>query len=159
MESAPKRLRPNRVEAHCQKDGYGSIVFLTICTAKRKPILANPESHQILIRAWDVAEGWRVGRYVIMPDHVHFFCRPNESGHPSLSKWIRYWKSRVTSYWPEKNDKPIWQASFWDRDLRSHQAYSDKWDYVWNNPVRHGLINHPARWPYQGELHILEWDD
>jgi len=159
MEPAPKRSRPNRVEAHCLRDGCESIVFLTVCTASRKSTLANTESHQILIQAWEAAKGWRVGRYVIMPDHVHFFCRPIETDYPSLSRWVRYWKSRVSAWWPVKEEKPIWQSSFWDSDLRNHQSYSDKWNYVWNNPVRHGLVEHPARWPYQGELHVFEWDD
>ena len=29
--------------------------------------------------------------------------------------------------------------------------------YVRQNPVRHGLVNDPEDWPFQGELHLLDW--
>jgi hypothetical protein len=30
-----------------------------------------------------------------------------------------------------------------------------KWLYVRNNPVRHGLVEHPDDWPFQGVMNIL----
>lgn len=36
-------------------------------------------SHIFFVEEWRDAHlrhGWAIGRYVIMPDHVHFFCRP-----------------------------------------------------------------------------------
>jgi len=53
------------------------IYFITMCTKNRRSVLARDEVSEILIREWDAAHrryGWAVGRYVIMPDHVHFFC-------------------------------------------------------------------------------------
>jgi len=55
------------------------IYFVTTCTKNRCTILARDGAAQILIAEWRTArerQGWAVGRYVIMPDHVHFFCRP-----------------------------------------------------------------------------------
>jgi hypothetical protein len=52
------------------------ILFVTICTKDKKPILANAAAHQVLRAAWIKADSCLVGRYVIMPDHLHFFCAP-----------------------------------------------------------------------------------
>ena len=38
-------------------------------------------------------------------------------------------------------------------------SYDEKWQYVRNNPVRHGLVESAEKWPYQGELNRLEWHD
>ena len=59
------------------------IFFITTNTNLRHPILANSSVAQILIDEWHDAlerHGWMVGRYVIMPDHVHFFCAPAGEG-------------------------------------------------------------------------------
>ncbi|MCX8038879.1 MAG: hypothetical protein N3D11_17900, partial [Candidatus Sumerlaeia bacterium] len=72
------------------------IVFLTVCTKDRQPILANPFMHDLLIQAWSIADHWLVGRYVIMPDHVHLFCAPATWPTMPLKRWVSYWKSVVT---------------------------------------------------------------
>jgi hypothetical protein len=36
---------------------------------------------------FDERHSWAVGPYLIIPDHVHFFCRP-ELGAPRLSEFI-----------------------------------------------------------------------
>jgi REP element-mobilizing transposase RayT len=53
-------------------------IYFVTCTAERRSILACKEITDILIDEWRNAHkrhGWVVGRYVIMPDHTHFFCR------------------------------------------------------------------------------------
>jgi putative transposase len=66
------------------------IYFITICTKNRRAVLARDEIAEILIGEWGVVHkwhGWAAGRYVIMPDHVHFFCKP-ELGARKLSEFI-----------------------------------------------------------------------
>jgi hypothetical protein len=52
------------------KDWFNAstIIFVTVCTKKRKPLLATDEAHQLLRQAWSFKASWLVGRYVIMPD-------------------------------------------------------------------------------------------
>jgi putative transposase len=54
------------------------IVFLTVCTKQRKDVLANERTHELLCAAWTTKPSWLVGRYVIMPDHIHLFCAPGD---------------------------------------------------------------------------------
>ncbi len=136
--------------------GYPVIVFVTVCTDKRKPILCRPEIRYLLVEAWQKADSWLVGKYVLMPDHIHLFCSPTESDIHSLTKWVQYWKSLVSRKWPRHEDHPVWQKSYWDTQLRREESYKEKWDYVCENPVRKGLVADPDDWPFQGELNVLE---
>ncbi|MEM1058973.1 MAG: transposase [Verrucomicrobiota bacterium] len=145
------------MESHGDRDGRGAIVFITVCTRQRRAILAQELVHSLLVEAWEHANEWAVGRYVIMPDHVHLFCRPKDDASLALKKWVSYWKSQTSKGWPKPRQKPVWQASFWDRDLRSVEAYESQWRYVVENPVRHGLVKDSREWPLQGELRDLEW--
>ncbi|WP_269539892.1 REP-associated tyrosine transposase [Cerasicoccus fimbriatus] len=157
-EPLPDRKRPARQPIYDQFN-RANIIFLTVCTAQRKPILANHAAHERLRQCWQEADHWRVGRYVIMPDHIHLFCSPARVDHLPLKKWVAYWKSTASRQWPAKEDQPIWQMDGWDRQLRSGESYSAKWLYVRNNPVRHGLVDSPENWPFQGELNVLFWHD
>jgi hypothetical protein len=39
--------------------------------------------------------------------------------------------------------------------LRSSETYSEKWNYVVENPARAGLVTRADDWPYAGEIEIL----
>jgi len=133
------------------------ILFVTVCTKQRKQVLANDATHQLLCAAWATQLSWLVGRYVIMPDHVHFFCAPADLDTAALKPWMRFWKSHVAKNWNDPTQLPIWQRDFWDTQLRKGENYDEKWQYVLENPVRAGLVKHSEDWPYQGELNVLEW--
>jgi putative transposase len=135
------------------------IVYVTVCTKDRKRVLAGPGNHETLLKAWEEADSWLIGRYVILPDHLHLFCAPASIDSPNVKAWVKFWKSRATHYWPNQEDRPIWQRDGWDRQLRRSDSYSEKWAYVRNNPVRHGLVKTADDWPYQGEPNKLVWRD
>ncbi|MBP7828346.1 MAG: hypothetical protein KA248_00365 [Kiritimatiellae bacterium] len=132
------------------------IVFMTACVKGKRPLLASEVAHRLLTESWKRADLWRVGRYVIMPDHVHLFCAPADI-ECRVRDWTGYWRNLVTRSWPCASDKPIWQRDFWDTQLRREESYNEKWEYVRNNPVRAGLVQMPEEWPYAGELNVLRW--
>jgi putative transposase len=124
-------------------------------------MLASTAATSVLVGAWRDApriSGWTVGRYVIMPDHVHFFASAHAEAKP-LSAWLRDWK-RWTARQLETiagMSPPLWQPELFDHVLRSAASYSEKWHYVWQNPVRAGLAASPELWPYAGECERLEF--
>jgi hypothetical protein len=50
------------------------------------------------------------------------------------------------------DDGQIWQTGFFDHVLRHNESYSQKWEYVRQNPVRKGFVSRPEDWPYRGEI-------
>jgi len=150
------RKHPIHQPVHCYHN-RSVIVFVTVCTKDRKQILADDAVHEVLVEAWRAANAWLVGRYVIMPDHVHLFCAPAELDPVPLLKWVSFWKSHASRRWPRPADLPVWQRHFWDTQLRRGENYSEKWEYFLQNPVRAGLVASADDWPFQGELHQLRW--
>ncbi|MFY9235395.1 MAG: transposase [Fimbriimonadaceae bacterium] len=155
--SLPDRKHPIHLPI-LERGNRSNIVFVTVCSKDRKPIFARSDVHDLLVSTWISAETWAVGRYILLPDHIHLFCSPADID-VSLQKWIQYWKSRASTFWPRKHEHPIWERHFWDRQLRSGESYDDKWDYVRNNAVRHGFATSAEEWPFCGELNQLGWLD
>src|ERR1017187_10273343 len=104
-----------------------TIVFVTICTRNRERWLAQASVQRSLQQVWINAAAWLVGRYILMPDHLHFFCAPNDFEIP-IDVWIAYWKRKFSGL--ELLDTGGWQRSSWHRRLRREESYAEKWDYV-----------------------------
>ena len=133
------------------------IYFVTACTLDRRAILDCEAVHEAF-RTFCVnspQHGAWVGRYVLMPDHLHLFVA---MGEMPLSNWVKSLKNSLSKTLRcAGHGGPHWQKGFFDHLLRSGESYSQKWDYVRENPVRAGLVATPEDWPYAGEIHDLEY--
>ena len=89
--------------------------------------------------------GIAIGRYVIMPDHIHLFVRGGDDF--LLQQWTRGLKRSLSK--AIFAGAPHWQKGFFDHLIRHSESYSKKWEYVRQNPVRAGLVTNPDEWPYQ----------
>ena len=156
----PDRQTPIHLAAG-ERGNRAVVYFVTVCTSERQPVLANDDAHEVLLAAWREATWFSVGRYVVMPDHVHLFCAPAVWPSEFLVRWVNYWKSIAARRWPAGGNGTfkLWQRDFWDRQLRSGDSYSEKWAYVSNNPVRAGLVRQAKEWKWQGELNVLRWHE
>jgi len=133
--------------------------FVTFNTHERRPLLARDEIHDCFRAFCDRAEEHdvAVGRYVIMPDHIHLFVAMPPVGL-TLSQWIHVLRTVVGKQLLRLGiQKPHWQEGFFDHVLRSAESYGEKWEYVRMNPVRAQLCDQPEDWAYQGEIVRLEF--
>ena len=134
------------------------VYFVTFCTWQKVSLLAHHEVNNAFCKA---ARELRihsiaVGKYVIMPNHVHCFIRVGRGGNISLA--VKALKRAITKViHTAKTDARVWQEGFFDHILRSNESYSNKWEYVRANPVRAGLVKHGEDWPFQGEIEMIRW--
>jgi REP element-mobilizing transposase RayT len=101
----------------------GRSIFVTTCTFRRRAILASKEVAATLIDEWRNAHdrhGWAIGPYVIMPDHVHFFCSA-ELGPKTLPTFMQAWKQWTSKRIARELNLcgTVWQEEFFDHVLRS----------------------------------------
>jgi len=97
------------------------IYFVTTCTLERRSILASNEVPKILSDEWKNAHnrhGWAIGCYVIMPDHVHFFCSA-ELDAKTLPIFMQAWKQWTSKGITRELNSlgNIWQEEFFDAPI------------------------------------------
>jgi REP element-mobilizing transposase RayT len=133
------------------------VYFITAFSVDRRPILDCEPVHDAF-RTFFLnlpLHGAWIGRHVLMPDHLHPFMSVDEI---SLSNWVKSLKNRLSKTLRTAGQEgPQWQKGFFDHLLRSGESYSQKWDYVRENPVRAGLVESAEDWPFEGEIHDLEY--
>jgi REP element-mobilizing transposase RayT len=155
MEHSPRLHRLDRLYIRAP------IYFVTACTHERQPLLANAEAHAAFLTFARAAygRGVAVGRYVLMPDHLHLFVRFAPDAL-ALSDWMKSLKNFLSKLCREQGKAaPHWQKGFFDHIIRSEESYSEKWAYVMENPVRKKLVARAEDWPYAGEVHVLRAGD
>jgi len=133
------------------------LFFVTVCTLHRHRFSSLKTANDALvvygtraIEEFNVA----LGRYVIMPDHLHFFVRGDQNF--VLGNWVKGLKRAILKAFPNEKDHSLWQPGFFDHLLRNDESYAQKWEYVRENPVRAGLVHCSEDWPYQGEIVYID---
>jgi putative transposase len=100
-----------------------------------------------------------LGAYVLMPDHMDVFVKIDDR-QQDLSTWVKSLKNALSKVLRMHSvPPPHWQKGVFDHVLRSTESYTQKWNYVRENPVRAGLSKDLKEWPFLGEIFNLEFRD
>jgi len=135
------------------------IYFVTACMQDRRKLLATAAIHETFLRfaREGPARGAWVGAYELMPDHLHVFVATDDE-KITLSDWMKSLKNTISKALRLNGvASPHWQKTFFDHVLRSDESYSEKWNYVRENPVRARLARKAVDWPFMGEIFSLEY--
>jgi REP element-mobilizing transposase RayT len=126
--------------------GCRVIYFLTVCVVPRRNALANDGAWRALCQTVKRLDKWNTYCVLLMPDHVHLLTAPidRELSVAAFLKWLKRWFNEIY-YLP----RPCrWQPGGFDRLLRTSESIREKWNYIRENPVRAGLVQHWKQWPY-----------
>src|SRR5206468_1687209 len=148
--------RPPRLP-HIFQSYSAPLFFVTVCTLHRRrfPFLTTAQEALVVYGTRAISEfNVALGRYVIMPDHLHFFVRGDQNF--VLGNWVKGLKRAILKAFPNEKGYSLWQPGFFDHLLRNNESYAQKWEYVRENPVRAGLVHCSEDWPYQGEIVYID---
>ena len=86
--------------------------------------------------------------FVLMPNHFHLLITP--CGETTLEKAMQLIKGGCAYRLKEAGrDKPgVWQRGFTDRRVRDAEEYRGFREYIYQNPVKAGLVQRPEEYRY-----------
>ena len=172
--------RPPRLPTVFDAYRHTPVYFVTFGTHQRQPWLAQPNIHAAFLdfirRGWDEHRN-AVGRYVIMPEHIHLLI--SGGADFELGGWVKLLKQClgkvIRASHPDASRRDaatragcshasmrrgaasrVWQEGFFDHLIRRDEKLASVWEYLRQNPKMAGLTETPEDWPYQGEFMVLE---
>lgn len=141
----------------------GGTFFFTVATYLRRPILTHPPIRAALREAVrEVRAGWPFGidAWVLLPDHLHCLWTLPDDDTDYSQRWAAI-KRAVTKACAERYgsraqsasrlarfEGGIWQRRFWEHQIRNEDDLRRHMDYIYWNPVKHGLVSRVIDWPY-----------
>jgi putative transposase len=129
----------------------GQYHFLTWSCYRRQPFLSTVEERELFEDALErvrLRYLFVVAGYVVMPEHVHLLV--SEPMRAVLSRAIQALKLSVSM---RSQQRPFWQAHYYDFNVYSHQKFVEKLRYIHRNPVRRGLAAKPEDWKWSSFFH------
>jgi putative transposase len=137
----------------------GSRYFFTVNLADRRSDLLVRDIEALrsaVARARDL-QPFEIDAWVVLPDHLHAVWTLPEGDSAFSTRWATIkrlfsWQQPDTETRSAsclmKRERGIWQRRFWEHMIRDDTDYRAQVDYVHFNPVKHGLVSHPAAWRY-----------
>ena len=158
------------------------IYYITTVTQNRLPLFVEAS---FIIPLYDSLHYYRhklnfkLLGYVIMPDHLHLLLWP--LGQATISDIMRDYKkftaARIIRQAEAENrldwldaftaagaatgraNHKVWQDSFWDKIIFTEKFLRQKLNYIHRNPIRAGLVEDIAAYPYSSYRNYALGDD
>ncbi|MBQ2983537.1 MAG: transposase [Candidatus Gastranaerophilales bacterium] len=131
-----------------------NIVFVTIVTYDRKPILIENidllrESLKKIKYDFNIIAG------VVLPDHLHLLISTKKSENFSkiISSFKAYFSMRLSKNYTQtleqlnRREKGVWQRKYYDHVIRSEDDLDRHLDYIHFNSMKHFQIA-PKNWKF-----------
>ncbi len=136
----------------------GGTYFFTVTLLDRRAetLVAHIDALRSAYAATLVRHPFVTRAIVVLPDHLHavWTLPPGDSDFPARWKMLRAHFARAVEAPPRtaaqarRRERGIWQRRYWEHMIRDERDYRAHVEYCWWNPVKHGLVEHPADWPF-----------
>lgn len=127
-----------------------SAYFITAATYQKRPLLASAAIKEHLIKTIHESfakQNWLLKDWVVLDNHYHLLAISDKGA--DLTKIITqiHTLSSQQICAAMKAEKPVWW-NYWDYCPRNERDYYIRQNYLYNNPVKHGLVTHLLDYPY-----------
>jgi putative transposase len=126
--------------------------FLTICTDRRREAFRDvavvARVRGCFLRTAD-AYGFEITAYCFMPDHLHALVTAVRDDS-DFKKFVAMFKQRSGFNHRRESGGHLWQENYFEHVLRSGEALPPVVGYVLGNPLRAGLVQKCADYPFMG---------
>ena len=126
--------------------------FLTFCTYKRRECFRNPEIAAMVVRHFRRTarrEGFAILAYCVMPDHVHLLVEGTKP-QSDMRRFVKATKQSSGQVYSRMKNGSLWNEGYDDRILKQDTDPREVARYIVWTPVRAGLSDTPAAYPFLG---------
>ena len=90
---------------------------------------------------------FHIDAWVVLPDHLHaiWTLPPGDSDFPSRWRDIKIAFSKSIA---KNGERRVWQRGYWEHLIRDERDLGNHADYIYLNPVKHGLVARVEEWPH-----------
>jgi len=138
----------------------GGTYFFTINLLQRQGndlLVRHIDTLRHVVKSVQARHPFRIHAWVVLPEHMHCVIELPPGDADFATRW-RLIKSDFSKAMPRgerlsavrvrRGERGIWQRRYWEHLIRDERDYRAHMDYVLINPVKHGLVNRVADWPY-----------
>ena len=137
----------------------GGSYFFTVNLLERRSnlLIANIDVLRAAIRDVRARRPFHIDAWVVLPEHMHCIWTLPDGAASFDRRWwaikVAFSKALPVNEVPKaarrrRGERGIWQRRYWEHTIRDERDYAVHMDYVHFNPVKHGVAQTAAGWPY-----------
>jgi putative transposase len=142
----------------------GGSYFFTIVTYNRRPLFHDESAQRLLREAISVVRidrPFKIDSFCLLPDHLHTIWTLPEDDNNFSQRWgaikghfSRKYREQHNEHVVQsgsrliRGEQAFWQRRFWEHLIRDKDDFRRHFDYIHYNPVKHGLVETVAEWPW-----------
>jgi putative transposase len=135
---------------YCPNRVPGGSYFFTVRLAEPRSIVLTDHVSAFgeALRHVRARLPFHIDAWVVLHDHAHTIWTLPPGDHDCAGRWRAVKIAFSKSVRKSRPTAPIWQRRFLQRAIDSDDDYRRLVDYVHANPVRHGMCERDADWPW-----------
>jgi putative transposase len=137
----------------------GGTFFFTVNLLDRRSnlLVGHIDTLRDAVRRVRARAPFHIDAWVVLPDHMHCLWTLPQGDADFPGRWrpikIAFVKSLPiceprSAVMTSRGERGIWQRRYWEHTIRDDRDFAVHFDYIHFNPVKHGLVKHPADWPH-----------
>lgn len=142
----------------------GGTYFFTVNTYRRQQVLTDVDVRNALregIEKTREVMPFQILAWVLLPDHLHCIWTLPDGDADFAKRWgmiKRHVSQRcgdrlnreewLSESRRKRNETSLWQRRYWEHQIRNEADFEKHVDYIHWNPLKHGLVDKVAEWPY-----------
>jgi putative transposase len=127
--------------------------FITVCTKNKSRYFADNSIVTDVLSELKIEadkSNFSVYAYCFMPDHLHLLLIGGEG--TNLRIFLKAFKQKTGYYFKRKNNKELWQRSYYDHVLRKREDINSVAGYIFENPLRKKMTDDIRKYAYSGSF-------
>jgi putative transposase len=146
----------------------GGTYFFTVNLLQRQGndlLTRHIETLRAVVRSVRLRHPFYIHAWTVLPEHLHCIIELPPGDADFATRW-RLIKSDFSKALPReerlsavrlrRGERGIWQRRYWEHLIRDERDYKAHMDYVHINPLKHGLVECVADWPYSTFHRLVE---
>jgi putative transposase len=137
----------------------GGTYFFTVTLHDRSSdlLVTQIDALRAAVRQTATKSPFHIDAWVVLPEHMHCIWTLPENDTDYSGRWraikIAFSKSilaiePISPVMEKRGERGIWQRRYWEHTIRDDRDYATHMDYTHFNPVKHGLAQNVADWPF-----------
>ena len=157
---------------------HDSPYFVTCTVVGWLPVFAFPPAAEIILASLEYLQNEKalcIHGYVIMENHIHLVISSPDPGR-HLRRFKSYTARQIIDRLTESRHRwtlgllqtykrdykaqlhQFWQEGSHPKQMLTMEMLQQKLEYVHNNPVQRGYVDHPKDWRYSSARNYLDRD-
>jgi putative transposase len=129
---------------------------VTMCSYHKMQAFKNEGTVRMcltVLEEWSQKCKFSVWAYCFMPDHLHLLVEGNDADS-DFRTFVSQFKQKTGFLHKSSTSKRLWQVNYYEHVLRNEEDLRIAAEYIWENPVRKGLVEDCRKYRYSGSFKI-----